>query len=822
MALHLPPTLFNTIFRRNMIWLETCWDEVLIRATCNPEHFTAPLVPGRRASATLLEAALDALDSACNETRGGALCDLLGATANVHITDECAVVRFAEIRDTCRKIVKLGGLPPICAALTRAIAVAVGSASPSSSGVAHVSAGATLLTWVLCVHLDSEDFCADTARYLVDSTSCALLLALAGLLRVAATQQLESVHLPLRGACVLLRLVLRLSVLGPSARVKLNSCIDAHAYGHSAAEWTNHAASRILGFLFDSDLLEALVSDFLLLLLASAPNLKSYNGRVNLYGELDPQHIRQQDLFRVSVAPDCRPTYDAVFSAAARARHRDIVSWSCADTLLLIVRHAKLLGGKYWALVVRVLRRDNGPLLFLKYLSQDICGYLSETEVESSAPVFTGSECVLDASAIASAQWASLPGSLQSVRGLGNRVHVGPVRDLRHHNLFVVASAYDHLTACSSREGPTSSADACADATVDASRILRSLSNRFASNPSAGDSPVHDSTSNTPTARPILESLVSSPSSFLEGTARGLQSPARGSILRLSRDAPPGPDQLTAYIAACVLATAAGLDHPRSLPLAGSFLSSEVPCLNQEQQDKGLDAAHTAGVEAARAAQEPGLGFELDEIVRRFSLLPSLASSCMCPEETEAVPGLGEIKLHTSLQSKLQGPCPHSTAGAVVLPVTGRPVSHRRLSILCSLLRVLHTLAKNDPEHFPADLYAFKAHVVLSRTVNTGIIPLAHYGLRLLRLQLPYIPVWARSNLGLVWAMTRLLKPSTDSEVRSSNATRSLIGPMHSGTAQLILEQTFSEGTALMIPGGPGTLFRGLQPHEKRTLMQFI
>lgn len=237
-----------------------------------------------------------------------------------------------------------------------------------------------------------------------------------------------------------------------------------------------------------------------------------------------------------------------------------------------------------------ILRRDNCPLLILKYLSQDLSAYLAETD------------------------------------------------DVTRLCISAVDTLADHAVTVALAPQPNSNHEGQQGATlgVAASLPLTPPGGTFPSAiavTSREESAPWVSSFGSPaqTGRPLLE-VPPSPAltSAAEGPARGPQVPSSGSLTTLTHDCPwSGPDRAAAAHVVRVLAAASGLSlHDLSSPI-----------------DSCLATSSPSGV---------------------YPMAPS------------------------------------------VFPASGLATSRRRLSTICSLLRVLHALTKGRPERIAADLINYK------------------------------------------------------------------------------------------------------------------
>jgi hypothetical protein len=864
-TLSLSPSVFAAIRARNTQWLDTSCDLYLCQAAVTIEQLAYPwsATPFREPRETKplrgLAALLDALDHCAVDASGDAMRALLKIVAGCDVSSGGPELSFLGVRERCRGFVSAGGLAPLAGALVRAIACLQSPPLDDDAVdavVARVAAGVTLMTWVLSLNLHDAEFCACTAHFFVDSSRCALLLALVELLQVATSR--PHLRFPLRSSALLLRLVLRVSVLGHGASATSVQCDDpaadeltARDHGSptrpgvcscasdsSCGVWSQYAAGCVFRVL-KSEALEQCVVDLLVLLLASAPNLKSYSGRVNLYAELDAEHIARQDLFGLRssaislggtqpMAP--RESPPSSLLASSRARHRDIISWACAEVLLMILKFARLSGDKETALVSGVLRRDNGPLLILKYLSQEILGYLSDVD-ETARLGVQAIDVLLDrAAAFADAPWgATQPGERADIPLPPAAASESPYR-----SLYVLRFARPSDTSVENATGIAVASE--------------SLSRREdCALPLDASSPVPVSE----TSRPSLDTFASPQPGLtesavgLEGTARGLQVPSRGSLAELTHDeGPTGPEHAAVVFSTIVLATAAGLIDISSASLrVDSSTSMTTPGLcRSSSHANGYMAADESPATSAGAATMAGISvlspascaaghgsesrneallgghrllsteydrllLSLENSVVKQDLGPqtegadsTACSHCQCHRRPVSVPQRAAVtddtmlaleehagtSMAASCQRRKEEPGLNQTSRAVsfvgppVIPLSGRPVSHRRLGTLCALLRVLCELELLNPSQVSADLVAFKSWVVLSRAIATGVVPLVYYALVLLRPQLPLLPIWARNNTKIVAAATRLLGPAQNRGTRtkrvdtSEDATRRL------------------------------------------------
>lgn len=179
-----------------------------------------------------------------------------------------------------------------------------------------------------------------------------------------------------------------------------------------------------------------------------------------------------------------------------------------------------------------ILRRDNCPLLILKYLSQDLTAYLAEDERGG------GGSARL-----------SVPGIDQLIELASAAVPEPSTEPVAHLDHPLPASS---LGAAMARDRGS----------------WRSLGQRLRAASVEESAPwtVQPASQRVPvspqrSSRPLLETPTSpSTTSAAEGPARGLQVPASGDLSMLTHDHPPnGPDRALAAQALRVLAASAGL-----------------------------------------------------------------------------------------------------------------------------------------------------------------------------------------------------------------------------------------------------------------------
>ena len=179
-----------------------------------------------------------------------------------------------------------------------------------------------------------------------------------------------------------------------------------------------------------------------------------------------------------------------------------------------------------------ILRRDNCPLLILKYLSQDLTAYLAEDEGGSGGSARLSVPCIDQLIELASA--AVLEPSTEPVAQLDHppASSLGPAMA---RNRGSWRSLGQRLRTASVEE-------------ESAPWTVQPVSQRVPVSPQRS-------------SRPLLDTPASpSTTSAAEGPARGQQVPASGDLSMLSHDHPPdGPDRALAAQALRVLAASAGL-----------------------------------------------------------------------------------------------------------------------------------------------------------------------------------------------------------------------------------------------------------------------
>lgn len=129
---------------------------------------------------------------------------------------------------------------------------------------------------------------------------------------------------------------------------------------------------------------QGLIADILAVSLATAPNLKSYTGKIDIYAEL-------------GAYTGAAGTLPDALRSASRVRHRDILATVCAELLLLLLKTARVGHALHAEYVAALLESDNACLLILKYLAQDIGDFISMAD-GTAVGVCDGSEAYLAAS----------------------------------------------------------------------------------------------------------------------------------------------------------------------------------------------------------------------------------------------------------------------------------------------------------------------------------------------------------------------------------------------------------------------------------------
>lgn len=187
-----------------------------------------------------------------------------------------------------------------------------------------------------------------------------------------------------------------------------------------------------------------------------------------------------------------------------------------------------------------VLRRDNCPLLILKYLSQDIAAFIGELDESTSVGI-----TAVDTLASRAAGMVPEPSPLQRS----------------------AAGASPPLMALDEAASRASDERGSADIHRDLAAAAAPPSDEEKAPWAAASTPA-DVLSPPRTARPLLDTPVSPAMTYAaEGPARGQQVPSSGSLTTLTHDCPwRGADRVASSRALRVLSTAAGLPADATMP----------------------------------------------------------------------------------------------------------------------------------------------------------------------------------------------------------------------------------------------------------------
>lgn len=231
MTLALPPALFRFVVERNLNWLDVDVDLLVCRSAVSTEQLVVAVAS--ELSMSEIQRAVDMLESSRSEKRADAVHAILKFVSGIRVQHDMPELPFADgLRDRCQWLVsRCGILRPllaevICAsrACLDAIAVHASTMLTAAPSVRRLACGITLLLWILAIHQHDRSFCVGFARYLSSESNWTILICLVSIVEAVSTS--PQACLPIRPTLLLVRLVLRIGLLGGSASERAAQCDD--------------------------------------------------------------------------------------------------------------------------------------------------------------------------------------------------------------------------------------------------------------------------------------------------------------------------------------------------------------------------------------------------------------------------------------------------------------------------------------------------------------------------------------------------------------------------------------------------------------------